>query len=243
MIEKFLIENGVRRSATEVKCDYCEKIFLKINKYIKKSKKNFCSRDCCNLYQKNSIEMKCDFCKKQIMVKKSRLKKSKSGYIFCTLVCRNKAQSLSGIPEFTPSHYGKSKKNQKRNCEICKKNAANNTDFCPTHKRNRKYDVYIKLWKEGVVSGNHSDNENLSMHVRKYIFIKYNTKCHKCGWCEINTKSGKTPLTINHIDGNSSNSTEDNLELLCPNCHALTHNYGNLNKGNGRKSRRVNSKK
>lgn len=28
---------------------------------------------------------------------------------------------------------------------------------------------------------------------------------------------------------------EDNLELLCPNCHSLTKNYGNLNKKSQRK--------
>ena len=30
------------------------------------------------------------------------------------------------------------------------------------------------------------------------------------------------------------NNNEDNLELLCPNCHALTENYGNLNKNSKR---------
>ena len=31
---------------------------------------------------------------------------------------------------------------------------------------------------------------------------------------------------------------EDNLEVLCPNCHSLTETYGSLNK-NGRKERRI----
>jgi len=34
---------------------------------------------------------------------------------------------------------------------------------------------------------------------------------------------------MHHKDGNRSNNKEDNLELLCPNCHSLTDNFGILN--------------
>ena len=42
-------------------------------------------------------------------------------------------------------------------------------------------------------------------------------------------------LQVNHIDGNYKNNREENLELLCPNCHSLTPNYRSLNRGKGRK--------
>jgi 5-methylcytosine-specific restriction endonuclease McrA len=38
-------------------------------------------------------------------------------------------------------------------------------------------------------------------------------------------------------DGNSENNLEENLRLLCPNCHSLSPNFRNLNKGYGRKWR------
>ena len=61
-------------------------------------------------------------------------------------------------------------------------------------------------------------------------------KCLNCKKKTDNPKknpiTGKVPLTINHIDGNPRNNNPDNLEVLCPNCHALTPNYGALNKGN-----------
>ena len=60
---------------------------------------------------------------------------------------------------------------------------------------------------------------------------------YRCGWCEINPTSGKIPLEIEHIDGNYKNNTEENLILLCPNCHSLTPTYRALNKGHGRKER------
>ena len=45
------------------------------------------------------------------------------------------------------------------------------------------------------------------------------------------------PLQIHHIDGDCLNNIEDNLELLCPNCHSLTENYGNRNKNSTRTRR------
>ena len=58
-----------------------------------------------------------------------------------------------------------------------------------------------------------------------------------CGWGVVNTYSNMIPLEIEHIDGNYLNNSEENLILLCPNCHSLTATYKGANK-NGRKSRR-----
>ena len=67
---------------------------------------------------------------------------------------------------------------------------------------------------------------------------KTNGKCSKCGWGEVNPYTKRTPLEINHIDGNSKNNIEINLEILCPNCHSLTDSYKGANKGNGRENRK-----
>ncbi len=44
----------------------------------------------------------------------------------------------------------------------------------------------------------------------------------------------KWDLEIDHIDGNSDNNSEENLRLVCPNCHSLTSTYCGTNRGNGR---------
>jgi 5-methylcytosine-specific restriction endonuclease McrA len=52
-------------------------------------------------------------------------------------------------------------------------------------------------------------------------------KCEKCGLSEWLNET--IALEIHHKDGNALNNTLDNLELLCPNCHALTENYRGRN--------------
>ena len=37
-------------------------------------------------------------------------------------------------------------------------------------------------------------------------------------------------LSLHHIDGDRHNNVFENLQILCPNCHAQTDNYGSKNK-------------
>ena len=97
--------------------------------------------------------------------------------------------------------------------------------------------VYIERWKAGKETGLKGEYQ-LSNYVRKYIFRKYDNKCSNCGWGEINPYSQTLPLEVEHIDGNHLNNKEDNLTLLCPNCHSLTATYKGANKGNGRTLRK-----
>lgn len=96
---------------------------------------------------------------------------------------------------------------------------------------------WITRWKEGKESGLKGEY-GISVHIKKYLFEKYSNKCCKCGWGETNPYSGTIPLEIDHIDGDYTNNSEDNLQLLCPNCHSLTSTYKGANKGRGRKDRK-----
>lgn len=53
-------------------------------------------------------------------------------------------------------------------------------------------------------------------------------KCEKCGRTE--WEGQKIPLCIHHIDGNHIKNQIENLQVLCPNCHAQTDNYCGRNK-------------
>lgn len=52
-------------------------------------------------------------------------------------------------------------------------------------------------------------------------------KCNKCGLTE--WLGVPIPLEIHHKDGDHLNNELDNLELCCPNCHALTENWRGKN--------------
>lgn len=99
------------------------------------------------------------------------------------------------------------------------------------------YNEYIKKWKDGEEDGLRGEY-GLSKFIRKYLLLKNNYKCELCNWGEINTHTNSIPLEIYHIDGNYQNNKEDNLQVLCPNCHSLTSTHKSHNqKGNGRKGR------
>ena len=125
------------------------------------------------------------------------------------------------------------------NCKSCNNNILKNKNiFCNIKCQNDfNYKEYIKRWKLGLEDGMRGAY-NISKHIRRYLFEKYNNKCLKCNWNEINAFTGLVPLEIEHIDGNFQNNKEENLVLLCPNCHALTETYKALNKGNGRLERK-----
>ncbi len=125
-------------------------------------------------------------------------------------------------------------------CDNCKENLTERWQlkYCSNKCQSEaQYKKYIEQWKHG-----HKKilTKNISKHIKKYFLDTYGEKCSQCGWKEKNEKTGGVPLEIDHMDGNSNNNIENNLRLLCPNCHALTSNFKNLNRGSGRKFRSKN---
>ena len=98
------------------------------------------------------------------------------------------------------------------------------------------YKQWIERWKRGEESGIRGDYPT-SNHIKRYLREKYGNKCSRCGWHKVNPFTKEVPLEVEHIDGDYTNNSEENLDLVCPNCHSLTATYKGANKGHGRKNR------
>jgi len=123
-------------------------------------------------------------------------------------------------------------------CLNCNNTIKEERKYC-SHKCQREYQYKqnIERWKNGEVDGLKCNGNAVTNYVRKYLWEKYDNKCSRCGWNTPNPVTGKPILEIEHIDGNSTNNDESNLDLICPNCHSLTPTYKALNIGNGNKKR------
>lgn len=72
--------------------------------------------------------------------------------------------------------------------------------------------------------------------VREYLL---RSRGHQCEQCKLKEWLDQLiPLDSHHEDGNYENNREENLKLLCKNCHGLTPNFGRKNKLGSREYRR-----
>jgi 5-methylcytosine-specific restriction endonuclease McrA len=128
---------------------------------------------------------------------------------------------------------------KQRKCFYCEREVSRKPNiYCSFEcQMTNQYKNFIDRWLKNEVDG--TRGVTISQHVRRYLHEINNKACQTCGWSKISLHTGKIPLEVNHIDGNYKNSIKENLELLCPNCHSLTKNYGSLNIGNGRPYKRV----
>lgn len=216
------------------------------------------------------IELICEFCGGKYTLPKnaiqSKISKQPFGPRFCSKLCAKEFSKTTALRRTHPCFgCGKETNNSKFCSRICSGKYQNrNTKKlelhvfclnCGNQTYNKKFcnntccweyknRLTLEKWKKGEDNGTTGFGE-IKKVVRKYILDKFNHACVECGWSKINPKSGKVPVQIEHKDGNFLNNKEENLTVLCPNCHSLTSTYMALNRGNGRDlkgSRRKNQK-
>lgn len=130
-------------------------------------------------------------------------------------------------------HFSQADKN-KFVCSICGKefeSYKNDRKFC-SNKCLQEY--YYRVRTEAWLNGKECNSEKLPEFIRRFLHEKHDSKCQICGWGKENPHTHKIPLQVHHIDGDCTNNKEENLQLLCPNCHSLTETFGSNNKDSKR---------
>lgn len=57
--------------------------------------------------------------------------------------------------------------------------------------------------------------------VRQRLFESRGRKCEKCNWAEVRKHDKIIPVEVHHKNGDNEDNREENLIILCPNCHSL----------------------
>ena len=137
--------------------------------------------------------------------------------------------------EINPNEHFNKGRGKVHYCLNCGKELKNTQSKYCSNKCQGEYKKkqIIEAWKNGEYKGN---PEYFSDTIKEYLLEKNNFKCEICGFEGYNILTNKTVLQIHHKDGDSSNNKEENLQVLCPNHHAMTETYGNTGK---RKSSRT----
>lgn len=80
--------------------------------------------------------------------------------------------------------------------------------------------------RETILKSDYSELSYESLRFR--VLYEQSSRCNRCG---LNEWLGQEiTLELEHKDGNHHNNDRCNLELLCPNCHALTDTWRGRNK-------------
>lgn len=192
-------------------CEQCGK-----EVYEKFGSGRFCSRSCSNkyvaLHQSNEAKArKVEKGKDNLKLRKLKLYKCKCGYE------THNSQSYVSHCGHCEIHLGYKPNSRIKNHNSWMKGLTRKTD-----KRVDKLISERELKLEDILSNKIPCQSNRLKW--KLIDKGYKERrCEKCGiteWLE-----NPIPLELHHKDGDKNNNNLDNIEILCPNCHAFTDNY------------------
>jgi endogenous inhibitor of DNA gyrase (YacG/DUF329 family) len=175
--------------------------------------------------------MICEYCNNKITSDYRKSKRSKKELQrFCSKRC---AKGFSSKEKRQDINERVSKSLKGRECWV------------PKEKRKTHIFTYEELKRGGITKAlrNRIRNKDLlgkglltkSKAIRPLLIEYQNNKCAICG--NENVWNGKELIfDVDHINGDSSDFSRENLRAICPNCHRQTETFGgrNANKGHAR---------
>lgn len=229
--------NYIKEVANEIGFDlssYKKKRYcLECGKELKEGQKKFCSKSCAATYnntrRKHSEETKLKIANKlkkeqHCIICDKTLNSNQQKY--CSESCKNVAQNDKHDNVIICYECGKTFKTYNKERKFC-------STHCASEYRKKQL---LNKWLRNELTV--QPTSGLCESIRKYLFEKHEFKCDKCGFEGYNRITGNTILQIHHLDGNSNNNSIENLQVLCPNCHAMTENYMGLNRGKSARKNR-----
>lgn len=191
-----------------------KKFCLNCGKELKKGQNKFCCQSCAATY--NNKHRQVNFRKRE-----ERKKLKKDGKITSEKVKRIKEEK------------------EKKRCLRCGKELNKwQKMFCSNECcQDYRADEEVKKWLITGNCGKKCDGA-IPKRIREYLLERNNYKCCSCGFEGYNKATGNSILQFHHIDGDAYNNNIENIEVLCPNCHAMTENFMNLNKGKSTRTNR-----
>ncbi len=161
---------------------------------------------------------------------------------FCSRACANSRIRTDELKERVSKKLRKREKVVIKFCANCKKDLNGKTRYCSDECRNewrsklaltKRYRFKEPEFLAKLLAIRNSQNEQKAFDnleafgsrssIRKYLIRFRGNKCQECGISSWNSK--ELSLEVHHIDGNCKNNKDDNLLLLCPNCHSQTKNW------------------
>lgn len=220
-------------------CEYIRKIAEEIGFDLNSYKKKKHPRYCKNCGKEITSKSAKEFCSSSCAATYHNFRRDKSIYNKLSETLKKKyAQEHPKTEKIKKEETQQKQRRKKKACKIlvCKccgktfESKRSDIKFCSTD-CSQKYrnDVYLNKWLNGEIKN--KPTTDVSQNIRRFLYKKADYKCEKCGFEGYNKVTGNTILQIHHIDGDSGNNNIDNLEILCPNCHAMTENFMALNKG------------
>lgn len=143
----------------------------------------------------------CEICGEQFYLSPCRIREYEergSTPRYCSMECRSIGYIGSGNPMWGHKHTERSKKKMRES---------------PTRNRFPKGEDNPNYYRKRLIPTKNSRSTTW----RNYLIAMRGCKCEECGYEEY-------PIVqVHHIDCDKKNNIEENLILLCPNCHEKAH--------------------
>lgn len=125
-----------------------------------------------------------------------------------------------------------------KKCLICGKSLTrdNVTGYCLEHYHEHIKQEKLNSWLATGKTG-YTVDTTIRGVIRDYILNKQDSKCAICGIPTI-WNNQELHFILDHIDGDVSNSSPENLRLICPNCDSQLDTFKSRNKNSARNARK-----